>query len=127
MPCFSFTSYSKCRYFGTGTDDLPPLPPVDSCVPPPPPPEPVEVPPPPPGEEMPTSVSTTVTRAMSPFISGQPTVATTIAKSVPLSRSIVDYSDLDATSASPPSFIEPAAVTESTGTQFSAPSQVCKI
>lgn len=106
-----------------GTDDLPPLPPVDSCTPPPPPPEPAEVPPPPPGEEMPTTVSTTVTRVASPFISGQPTVATAVAKSRSLPRSIVDYSDLEASSASPPLPIEPVAAAESSGTQFSAPPQ----
>ena len=76
---------------------------------------------------MPTTVSTTVTGVASPFISGQPTVATAVAKSRSLPRSIVDYSDLEASSASPPLPIEPVAAAESSGTQFSAPPQVCMI
>jgi len=85
-----------------GTDDLPPLPPVESSAPPPPPPEPAEAPPPPPGDEMPT---------------------TSVAKPASLSRTVVDYSDLDMASASPPPVTLLAAVPQSTGIQLPAPPQ----
>lgn len=113
------------HYSITGTDDLPPLPPVESSAPPPPPPEPTEAPPPPPGEEIPTAV---VTRISSPFTSGQPTVAVSITKSASFSRSVVDYSDLDTASASPPPPpTVPAALPHSTGTQLPTPLQVCMV
>jgi len=85
-----------------GTDDLPPLPPVESSAPPPPPPEPVEAPPPPPGDEMPTTL---------------------VAKPTSLLRPVVDYSDLDVASESPPPATLLEAVPQSTGTQLPAPPQ----
>lgn len=91
------------HYFITGTDDLPPLPPVESSAPPPPPPEPAEAPPPPPGEEIPT---------------------TSVSNSASLSRPLVDYSDLDMATASPPPPSLPAAVPQSTGIQLPMPLQV---
>ena len=79
---------------------------MESSAPPPPPPEPAEAPPLPPGDEMPT---------------------TSVAKPASLSRPVVDYSDLDVASASPPPVTLPAAAPQSTGTHLPAPPQVREI
>ncbi|CAH3018464.1 unnamed protein product, partial [Porites evermanni] len=97
-----------------GTDDLPPLPPVESSAPPPPPPEPSEAPPPPPRDDLLPNV--TATTVSSPFVSGQPTVTTLRTKPALQARSLVDYSDLETASASPPSSFATEAVSQSTGT-----------
>lgn len=78
---------------------------MESSAPPPPPPEPAEAPPPPPGDEMPTLV----------------------AKPTSLLRPVVDYSDLDVASESPPPATSLEAVPQSTGTQLPAPPQVREI
>ena len=100
MPCVTIS------LLHTGTDDLPPLPPVESSAPPPPPPEPAEAPPPPPGDEMPTTL---------------------VAKPTSLLRPVVDYSDLDVARESPPPATLLEAVPQSTGTQLPAPPQVREI
>ena len=79
---------------------------MESSAPPPPPPEPTEAPPPPPGDEIPTAL---------------------VAKPASLSRPMVDYSDLDMASASPPRATLPVAVPQSTETQLPALPQVREI